>query len=82
MCVFCPFKSPSRWAATPDAEGNRALAVEVDEAVRDLDQIGLTEGEGFMSSQLIPVSRLLREGAKQPALPGFESYCDGGACFL
>lgn len=80
MCVFCPFKSPQRWAQTSAADLERAI--EVDEAIRDVDCIGLTDGPAFLTDRLIPIERLVREGDPQPNLPGLESYCDGGACFL
>lgn len=80
MCVFCPFKSPRRWLQTegPDL----ARAIEVDEAIRDLDCIGLTDGPAYLTDRLIPVAELVRNGDPQPELPGLESYCDAGACFL
>jgi hypothetical protein len=80
MCTTCPFKDPKRWKATPENQLNRVY--EIDEAVRDLDEIGLTEGQGYLSSQLIPIKRLIRNGELQPTLPGFEGSCDGGSCFL
>lgn len=80
MCVFCPFKSPRRWEQT-GAE-DLARAIEVDEAIRDLDCIGLTDGPAFLTDRLIPIERLVATGDPQPILPGLESYCDAGACFL
>jgi hypothetical protein len=80
MCVFCPFKSPRRWMQT--GADDLARAIEVDESIRDLDCIGLTEGPAFLTDRLIPVSDLVRKGDPQPNLPGLESYCDEGACFL
>lgn len=80
MCVFCPFKSPRRWMQTTGED--LALAVRVDEAIRDLDCIGLTDGPAYLTDRLIPVADLVRNGDPQPELPGFESYCDSGACFL
>lgn len=80
MCTFCPFKSPKRWRET--SESDLAAAIEVDEAIRDLDCIGLTEGPAFLTDRLIPIRELVERGDPQPDLPGLESYCDEGACFL
>jgi hypothetical protein len=80
MCVFCPFKSPARWRATPPRD--LEVAVAVDEAIRDLDCVGLTDGPAYLSDRLIPVSDLIKGGDPQPMLPGMESYCASGACFL
>lgn len=80
MCAGCPFKDPARWRATPARQ--LPLVYEVDEAIRDLDQVGLTEAEAFLCSQMIPVEQLIRRGTPQGDLPGLESYCDGGSCFL
>jgi hypothetical protein len=80
MCVFCPFKSPRRWMQTEADDLATALAV--DEAIRDLDCIGLTDGPAFLTDRLIPIADLVSKGDPQPDLPGLESYCDGGACFL
>ncbi len=80
MCVYCPFKGPDRWLRTEGAD--LARAVQVDEAIRDLDCVGLTDGPAYLSDRLIPVADLVRNGDPQPNLPGLESYCDGGACFL
>lgn len=80
MCTLCPKKTPARWFQT---EGDDLqVAVSVDEAIRDLDCLGLTDGPAFLSDRLIPVADLVRDGDPQPDLPGFESYCDQGACFL
>jgi hypothetical protein len=80
MCRKCPFKNPQRWAQTP--ESDLPDVYELDEAIRDLDQIGITDGPTFITDRLIPVEQLIRNGDPQPNLPGLESYCDGGACFL
>lgn len=80
MCTICPWKSPERWFATP--EGQRARAYEVDEAIRDMSAVGLTDGDAYLTDRLIPVESLIRHGDPQPNLPGLESYCDTGACFL
>lgn len=80
MCVFCPFKSPARWLETEPED--LEIAYRVDEAIRDLDHIGLTDGPGYLTDRLIPIRKLIERGDPQPDLPGLESYCDGGACFL
>ncbi len=81
MCVFCPYKSDERWRAMTLTDAAKAIAV--DESVRDLDEIGLTDGEAYCSDELVPVEAVLKRGApRQIPLPGLESYCDGGACFL
>lgn len=79
MCVGCPYKSPARWLETPPDEQEQAIAV--DEAIRDAGAIGL-ECEAYLSDRLIPLRRMIERGDPQPLLPGLESYCDGGACFL
>lgn len=79
MCVGCPFKGPDRWRSTPPDERERAC--QVDEAIRDSSAIGL-DYPAYLSDRLIPVKDLLERGDPQPALPGLQSYCDGGACFL
>lgn len=79
MCVFCPHKTSARWAATEGADAD--LAIKVDEAIRDVDVLGLTDGPAYLSSQLVPVSRLVRKpelAADEPEPNG----CDAGACFL
>ncbi len=80
MCVLCPKKSPRRWLQTEGKDLETAIAV--DEAIRDLDCIGITEGPAYLTDRLIPIADLIRNGDPQPTLPGLESYCDGGACFL
>lgn len=80
MCTLCPFKSPRRWQQT--GQSDLRAAVRIDEAIRDLDCVGLTDGPAYLSDRLIPVADLVRRGDPQPELPGLESYCDGGACFL
>jgi hypothetical protein len=80
MCTICPFKTFSRWQATPEAQRERVY--EVDEGMRDLSCMGVTDGDVFHSNRLIPVEHLLKRGDPQPNLPGLESYCDEGACFL
>ena len=79
MCIGCPYKSPQRWLATPAPEQKRAIAT--DEAIRDCSAIGL-DFPAYLTDRLIPLARLIKRGDPQPALPGLESFCDGGACFL
>lgn len=80
MCTICPKKSPARWRATPAAQLQKVY--EIDEAIRDMSRVGLTEGEAYLCDRLIPVETLIKKGDPQPELPGLESFCDGGACFL
>lgn len=80
MCIECPFKSPERWRQTPASQ--LARVYQVDEAIRDMSRVGLTDGDAFLTDRLIPVESLIKRGDPQPTLPGLESYCDGGACFL
>ncbi len=80
MCIFCPFKDPGRWQQTSEADLRRAYAV--DEAIRDLDRLGITEGDCYLTDRLIPIATLIRKGDPQPSLPGLEAYCDAGRCFL
>lgn len=79
MCVFCPHKTPDRWAATEGVDAD--LAIRVDEAIRDSDELGLTDGPAYLSDQLVPVARLVRRPdlATEGADP---TGCDAGACFL
>lgn len=56
MCVCCPYKTPARWGATRGKD--LARAVELDNAIRDLDQVGITDGPGFLSDRLKPLSEL------------------------
>lgn len=83
MCIFCPFKTTARWHDTPESQ--RAVAIQVDEAIRDCSMLGITDGPVFASTQLRPLSVVLSEPQlvdRQldlfPDLPG----CDGGYCFL
>ena len=80
MCRMCPYKSDERWRETPESDLQTVHVV--DEAIRDLDEIGLTDGPAYLTDALIPVKSLLRGERKQPVLTGLESYCDGGAWFL
>lgn len=79
-CTICPFKSPERWRATPSCQ--LAQVYRIDAAIRDLSNVGLTEGDAYLSDRLVPVESLIKKGDPQPYLPGLESVCDGGACFL
>lgn len=79
MCVFCPHKTPDRWAATEGEDLERAI--EVDDAIRNLDQVGITEGEAFCSDRLVPISKLSRVAPTADDLQGVDG-CAGGRCFL
>lgn len=83
MCVFCPLKTDARWHATPESQ--RVVAIAVDEAIRDCEILGITDGPVFASSQLRPLSAVFAEPPREdrqlelfPDVPG----CDGGHCFL
>ena len=79
MCVFCPYKSSVRWAAT---EGDDlARAIQVDEAIRNLDEFGLTDGPAYLSSQLVPISTLPRVAPDTADSDALDA-CDSGKCFL
>ena len=80
MCRICPFKTPQRWRETPGHELSGVY--EVDEAIRDMTNIGVTEGDCYLTNRLIPIEQLIKKGDPQLSLPGLESYCDGGSCFL
>jgi len=80
MCTICPGKTIKRWVATPESQRERVY--QIDSAIRDLDQIGLTAGEGFLTRYAIPIRDLIADGDRQETLPGYESFCDGGHCFL
>lgn len=80
MCIHCPFKSPARWRETPEPELRRAC--EMDEAIRHgLEHVGVDD-PCYLTDRLIPVEQLVRRGDPQPSLPGMESGCDSGMCFL
>jgi hypothetical protein len=79
MCVFCPFKTPARWRQTTAHDLVAVYAV--DEAIRDLSSLGVCN-PAYLTDRLIPVQRLIERGDPQPSLPGLESTCDAGACFL
>jgi hypothetical protein len=79
-CVFCPHKSPGRWGITSGADAD--LAVRVDEAVRDLDEFGLTDGPAYLSDRLVPVSTLIRRPEAFAAEEADPNGCDAGACFV
>lgn len=81
MCTICPWKTPQRWLDTPDAQKPRVY--EIDESIRDMSRVGLTDGDAYLCDRLIPVDQLIKKGDPQPMLPGFgDAGCDGGACFL
>lgn len=80
MCIYCPKKDRGRWLETSEAD--LKTVYRVDAAIRNLDEIGLTEGEAFLCSQLIPVADLIRRGSSAPDSTEGDSSCDGGACFL
>ena len=82
MCTICPWKKAGRrWNETPERQLQKVY--EIDEAIRDAAAIGLDEGEAYLSSALIPVSRLIKHGAPQLVLPGMDlAGCDAGPCFL
>lgn len=80
MCKKCPFKSPQRWMQTSKAD--QLEAIEYDEKIRHgLENAGVEE-TCFISDRLIPLERLIRKGDPQPTLPGLETYCDAGQCFV
>ena len=80
MCTICPWKTPSRWAATPEAQRKRV--VEVDEAIRDMTNCGITDGDVYLSDQLVPVERLFKKSAPAEESTLSDAGCDGGHCFL
>lgn len=80
MCTFCPGKSIKRWVETPPEQRERVFMI--DEAIRDLDQIGLTEGQAFLTRYAVSIRDLIADGDRQEILPGYETHCDGGHCFL
>lgn len=79
-CVECPFLDPQR--RFQQSEKDRRKSIDIDDAIRDgLSHVAVKE-PAFITDRLIPLSRLYRNGDPQPSLPGFESGCDGGQCFL
>lgn len=78
MCVCCPFKTPDRWAATLGSDRDRAI--QIDEAIRNLDEFGLTDGEAFLSDTLTPVASLPDVATTATSEPS--ESCDAGRCFL
>jgi hypothetical protein len=80
MCVCCPFKSPARWRATTG--DNLARAIQIDDAIRDLDQFGLTDGATYLSDRLVPVADLIRSSPTAQETEELATSCDAGACFL
>lgn len=79
-CTFCPGKTIRRWVEIPEQQ--RARVYQIDDAIRDLDHIGLTEGQAYLTRYAVPIRDLITDGARQETLPGYESFCDGGHCFL
>jgi hypothetical protein len=79
MCVFCPHKTPDRWAATESKDLERAI--QVDDNIRNLDEFGLTDGPAYLSDRLIPIRNLSRENPSTDDLKGTDG-CEGGRCFL
>lgn len=79
-CIHCPYKDPARWRQTTESDLEKAIAM--DEAIRHgLEHVAVDE-PCYLTDRLIPIEQLIRRGDPQPALPGLESYCDGGECFL
>lgn len=79
-CKHCPYKDPARWFQTPEAD--LSALFEMDEAIRHgLEGVGVEE-PAFLTDRLIPLEQLIRKGDPQPSLPGFETGCDQGWCFL
>jgi hypothetical protein len=80
MCRRCPYKTPARWLQTPKVD--QEIAFGTDYAIRDgMANVGVDE-PAFLTDRLIPLERLVKKGDPQPNLPGFESSCDTGYCFL
>jgi hypothetical protein len=84
MCVFCPWKDPARWHATP--EDQRPMAIAVDEAIRDCDGLGITDGQVYLSKSLTPLATVFSTPPTDPAqfelFPDLSAGCEGGHCFL
>jgi hypothetical protein len=80
MCTICPWKTPERWTATPPEQ--LQMVYEIDEAIRDMSSVGLTDGDAFLSDRLIPVEQLIRRGGPTPGKATKDAGCDGGYCFL
>lgn len=80
MCTICPWKTPGRWHDTPEAQ--RARVIEVDESIRDLTACGVTDGDAYLTDQLIPVSALFKRGRPAQDATRADAGCDGGHCFL
>lgn len=77
MCVFCPFKTWDRWVRTVGNDLQRAINVDIN--CRNLDEIGLTDGEAFLNNKLVPVTALVR---MKPETVRIDDDCGGGHCFL
>jgi hypothetical protein len=80
MCVFCPHKTVERWRDTSGADLERAIVI--DEALRNLDEVGLTQGEAFLSDQLIPLRDLMQRIDEEPEAEMPRRPCTGARCFL
>lgn len=82
MCIHCPAKTFPRWEATPVEQRTRVFSI--DESIRDMSRAGLTEGDCYLTDELVPIERLLRVGPRKALLPGMAQFlgCDGGHCFL
>lgn len=82
MCVACPHKTLDRWAETTPRDWKRAIRL--DDAVRNLDEVGLTHGEAFVSDRLVSLRELrerLPEFLRLPVVaPG--RTCNTSRCFL
>lgn len=80
MCRRCPYKSVDRWQQTTVAD--LSCALDTDERIRHgLEAIGV-DNPCYLTDRLIPLRQLIERGDPQPDLPGFESHCDGGMCFV
>ena len=88
VCNACFANAPGHYR---DMAKNRPKdwqqAVEVDESIRDLSQIGVVEGPAYVSDRLIPLKQLEKEGFRSRQMSLFgddaEMYsCDGGYCFV
>lgn len=82
MCVACPHKTIDRWADTTPGDWKRAIRI--DDAVRNLDEIGLTQGEAFVSDRLVPLRELKGRLAEFQRLPVVTNGkpCSTSRCFL
>jgi hypothetical protein len=82
MCVACPHKTIDRWAKTSPRDWKRAIRI--DDAIRNLDEVGLTQGEAFVSDKLIPLRELRERLPEFMSLPIVERgrKCGTSRCFL